>query len=572
MENKLSILMKRIWAFVLSAALFVSRFATAKLGMAHLYPLTVEARSEKKLRKLQREEPYIKGLTPIAKLLIPPAAMGFFASAAIFFGASFQNSPFTLKIPGSWYFGIPAPSPVQGAIAPPGQGLFVGVVLVYGGILLMIRAWYDIVKIVSRHPGVPISRLVPVFVAWIIPMLIVAPLFSRDMYSYAAQGEMMSHHISPYRYGTATLGQGPFTQSVDKLWQYVPSPYGPAFLSLDAWIVEATSHNMLATVEGLRMLEVLGVTLFAFAIPVIARTFGRDGAVSFALAALNPLVILHLIGGGHNDALMLGFLAVGYALARKGHPIWGILVCGLAAAVKVPAIIGPLYIGWEYLGPRRSVRDRILPVLGAMGLATAVVAISAALAGLGWGWIGGLSNPDTVRSWLDPATGLAIYGAKFINDLGLGNHVHILLTIARGGGLLLAGILCYRLLLRSDDVGSLWAMGWSMLLVVILSPVVQPWYAAWGFVFLAPVAVGATRKMIVILSGISCYVGLPGGRVLLNELSMANPILIALASLTLAAILVFVLMPRFALSYKPKENVGDLEEGHIAVDDERIMA
>lgn len=232
MENKLSILMKRIWAFVLSAALFVSRFATAKLGMAHLYPLTVEARSEKKLRKLQREEPYIKGLTPIAKLLIPPAAMGFFASAAIFFGASFQNSPFTLKIPGSWYFGIPAPSPVQGAIAPPGQGLFVGVVLVYGGILLMIRAWYDIVKIVSRHPGVPISRLVPVFVAWIIPMLIVAPLFSRDMYSYAAQGEMMSHHISPYRYGTATLGQGPFTQSVDKLWQLLRG-YGRDCLTLN---------------------------------------------------------------------------------------------------------------------------------------------------------------------------------------------------------------------------------------------------------------------------------------------------------------------------------------------------
>ena len=33
------------------------------------------------------------------------------------------------------------------------------------------------------------------------PLLVVAPLFSRDVFSYAAQGEMMSHHINPYHYG-----------------------------------------------------------------------------------------------------------------------------------------------------------------------------------------------------------------------------------------------------------------------------------------------------------------------------------------------------------------------------------
>lgn len=568
-EKKIGSTLKRWWVLIVSAAISFSRYLVSKLGLEHLYP-SDEARLKKKLLKKQSEEPYVRGVTPLARLLIPPAVLGFVSSVAIFAGASFQNSPFTLKIPGSWYFGIPAPSPIQGSIAPPGQGLFVGVVMVYGGMLLLIRAWYDVVKIVSKHPGVPFSRLIPIFIAWMLPMLIVAPLFSRDMYSYAAQGEMMSHHISPYRYGTATLGQGPFTTSVDAMWQYVPSPYGPAFLSLDAWIVEATGHNMLASVEGLRLLALLGVAMFGFAIPIIAKSFGRDGAVSFALAVLNPLIILHLIGGGHNDALMLGLLAVGYALARKGHPIWGVLVCGVAAAVKVPAIIGPLYIGWEYLGPKRSVKDRILPVFFSLGLATTVIATLSALVGLGWGWINGLSNPDAVRSWLDPATGLAIYGAKFIAALGLGNHVNILLTLARGGGLLLAAVLCYRLLLLSDEVGVLWAMGWSMLLVVVLSPVVQPWYASWGFVFLAPVAVGATRKMIIILSGISCYVGLPGGRVLLNELGMASPLLIAVASFVLAAIFILVVMPRFALSYRVKSIEPATKERHISEEREQI--
>ncbi len=561
MENWIGVKARRFWLFVASFAVAFSRFVIVKLDLEHLYPMTDEAKMEKRLRKKQEEEPYVSGVTPLYRLLAPPALIGFLASVAIFAGASFQNSPFTLKIPGSWYFGIPAPSPIQGVIAPPGQGLFIGVVMVYGGMLVLLRAWYDIVKIVSRHPGVPVSRLVPIFVAWMLPMLIVAPLFSRDMYSYAAQGEMMSHHISPYRYGTATLGQGPFTTSVDKMWQYVPSPYGPVFLTFDAWIVEATGHNMLASVEGLRFLALLGVALFAFAIPMIAKTFGRDGAVSFSLAVLNPLIILHLIGGGHNDALMLGLLAVGYALARKGHPVFGIIVCGLAAAVKVPAIIGSLYIGWEYLGPNKSVKQRILPVFVALAATTVVIAVSAAVVGLGWGWVSGLSNPDTVRSWLDPATGLAIYGAKLVSNLGFGNHVSIFLTIARGGGLALAGVLCYRLLLKSDEVGSLWAMGWSMLLVVVLSPVVQPWYASWGFVFLAPVAVGAKRKMIVVLSAISCYVGLPGGRVLLHELAMANPWLVAATSFVLVVIFVLILVPRFAVSYRQRGQSMGFDSG-----------
>ena len=47
-------------------------------------------------------------------------------------------------------------------------------------------------------------------VLWILPLLVVAPMFSRDVFSYAAQGEMMSHHINPYNYGPGTLGSGPY--------------------------------------------------------------------------------------------------------------------------------------------------------------------------------------------------------------------------------------------------------------------------------------------------------------------------------------------------------------------------
>lgn len=493
-------------------------------------------------------EPYEPGVTKLGWLLARPALMGFVATTAIFLGATQQDSPFTSKLAGSWYFGIPAPALVQSYTPPPGQWLFFGVVAVYGGIVLLLRAWWDVIKLTSGRPGIPVARLWPVFAAWVLPLLFVAPLFSKDVYDYAAQGEMMSHGLNPYLYGTSVIGSTPFTRLVDPLWNHLTSPYGPLFLVVDGWIVVVAHHNLLASVVGLRFLALGGVVLFAVAVPPIARSIHRDPAVAFALAALNPLVLLHLIAGAHNDALMLGFLAVGYALARRGRPVAGIVICGLAAAVKVPALIGVVYIGWEWLGPGRSVRERVRPVATALLIALATMVCISEAASLGWGWVGGLTNPDTVRSWLDPATGIALVAAHFVTALGFGNHVHVILTVVRGSAACLAGLIGLWLLLRSERIGSLQALGWSLFAVVVLGPVVQLWYLSWAFVFLAPVAVGLTRKMLIGVSGIACFLGLTGGRVFVNEISSANSVLVAFACLTLVAIGAFFLRPRYPRS------------------------
>ena len=73
---------------------------------------------------------------------------------------------------------------------------------------------------------------------------------------------------------------------------------------------------------------------------------GRDEAVAVALAVLNPLVLLVLLGGAHNDALMLGLLVAGCALARRGHVVIGLAFSALAGEVKIPALIGVVLIGW----------------------------------------------------------------------------------------------------------------------------------------------------------------------------------------------------------------------------------
>lgn len=497
------------------------------------------------------------GVTPIGKLLARPALLGLIGCVAIVLGASQPNSPFTDKLPGSWWFGVPTPPAIPGTGSRPGSLLFFGVVAVYLGMILMLRAWWDVIRVLARYRGVPVARLVWVFVAWVLPLLAVAPLFSKDLYSYVAQGEMMSRHINPYQFGPSVLGPigaNPLNRLVDPLWGNVTSPYGPSFLVPAGWIVQLSGHNVLVSVEGLRLLALAGTVGFAAAVPVIARSFGRDGASAFALAALNPLVLFHLVAGGHNDALMLGLMAPGYALARRGHRVWGVAVVALAASVKVPALIAVVYIGWDWLGPRRSVRDRVRPVVSALLLAVALMTALSEAAGLGWGWIAGLSNPDTVRSWLDPPTAVGLAAGKL---LGLAGHTHTLLTLARGLGLLSAAVIAVWLLLRSDEIGPLRSLGWSLISVVVLSPVVQPWYLAWGFVFLAPVVEGNTRRLVVVLSGIGCFVGLPGGRTLISEIVGAPPALVAVFSLALVGIGVALLRQRAHHNDDGKPDVGE---------------
>jgi hypothetical protein len=497
-------------------------------------------------------EYYQPGSTRLGASLWRPAILGLVASLAILAGASQQNSPFTVKSPGAWWFGIPGPDQTP-HIGGPGQWLFVGVCAVYGGMILMLRAWYDIIRLASRMKGIPVAKFVPVFIAWMIPLLLVAPLFSQDPYSYAAQGELMSHHISPYLYGPGLLSTGnSFGALTAPMWRYVTSPYGPVFLVIDGWIVQAMHHNALASIEALRFLALAGVVMFAAAIPAVARSFHRDAATAFALAVLNPLILLNLIAGEHNDALMLGFLVVGYAVFRRGHPVIGVLLCSVAAAVKIPGFIGVIYIGWEWKGATLSARERIRPLFGAIALGAVAMTVASEFAGVGWRWIAGLSNPDTVRSWLDPATAVGLLFGQVANLFGLNSLGHPLLTFARAGALSLSVVIAVVLLLWSDRIGPLSAIGWSCIAVVVLGPVVQPWYLAWGVVFLAPIAEGRVRRFLFVISAISCFLGLPGGSVLIHELQSANPILIALCSLLLVALAIAMAGPRARALMRPR--------------------
>jgi len=433
---------------------------------------------------------------------------GFVGSALVLLGVVQAGSPFSLAATGAWFFATsrgPRPQTTSG---------FLGVMLVYVGIALMLGAWFELIRTVRRQPTVPISRLVAILVAWVAPVVVMPPVFSRDVYSYAAQGEMVQRGINPYLHTPSALGGGPFLELVDPLWRHVPAPYGPAWERLAGVIVGRSRHEVWLAVAGFRLVALVGLGLIAWAVPSLARSIGRAAPSAFALAALNPVVLLVLIGGAHNDALMLGLLVAGCALARRRHAFAGLVLCALAAQVKLPALIGEVFIGWWWSEAAGSWRLRAARVVAAGAVVVVLMGAIGAASNLGAHWLAGLGNPGAVVSWLDPATAVGMTAAHAARAVGLGGHTAGLVALARGLGLAVAGAASVWLLLGSNRRGEVEALGWSLLLFAVLGPVVWPWYETWGVVVLAVVAERWTLRLVVALSTVACFADLPPARLL----------------------------------------------------------
>ena len=470
------------------------------------------------------------------QFLWQPAVLGFLALGAILAGASFTNSPFKLNYAHTWFFGVPTRTSTFGGPSNETTLLF-SIVLVFGGLVLLMRVWLRLAEVVHHHPGSPVKALRGILALWSLPMIVAPPLFSRDVFSYAAQGQMTSFHLSPYIYGPSTLGSSPYVPPVDHLWANTPAPYGPFFLWLDGSITRLTGHHQLGTVVGLRLLEVLAVALLAVALPMLARAVGRDAGEALVLGALNPLVLLTLIGGAHNDALMAAVLVTGIGFAAQRHPMWGLFFVSCATAIKAPAALGLVYIAWTWRGPDVRWRQKIRPFLMAGYVAGVTLLVFTLLAGFGFGWVRNLATPGTVRSWAAPATGIGIGLSDLAHLFGASIPSSTFISVTRVVGLACALGLSLWLLLRADRRGWIRCLAVSLLLFVVLGPVVQPWYLVWGLVLLAVVFVGREHFWLLLLSIVGPFLGLPGGRQLLDGLIHANPFAMVAALSMLAAML-----------------------------------
>ncbi|EUA34949.1 putative membrane protein [Mycobacterium xenopi 3993] len=78
-----------------------------------------------------------------------------------------------------------------------------------------------------------------------------------------------------------------------------------------------TGENIVAAVLCHRLVVLIGVGLIVWATPRLARRCGVAEVSALWLGAANPLLIMHLVAGIHNEALMLGLMLAGTEFALR---------------------------------------------------------------------------------------------------------------------------------------------------------------------------------------------------------------------------------------------------------------
>ncbi|GAB3066477.1 polyprenol phosphomannose-dependent alpha 1,6 mannosyltransferase MptB [Micromonospora schwarzwaldensis] len=384
------------------------------------------------------------------------------------------------------------------------------VFVVYVGLGMLVVAWWRVGILVRTVDRVPVPALATTAAWWSLPFALTTPVFSGDAHSYLAQGAMTSAGLDPYRTGPAALG-GPLTVNVPDIWQHTPAPYGPVFLNLASWVTDATGGGVWAGILGMRLLALLGVGLLVWSVPRLARQCGARPAAAMWLGVLNPLVLLHLVGDAHNEAVMLGLMCLGLLLVLRRRPVSGVMLITLAVLVKAPAALAIAFVVpiWarQLGGPRARLRAALLAasISGATALAVT------ALAGTGFGWVRALGTPTHARTWMSISTDLGwAVGAVLHHVLGVDVEQarHVVWLV----GLVIAAGVCLLLWRRSERIGPVAALGCCLGVVVLASPVVHPWYLLWALLPLAAAARGtAARRWVAAGSVGLVLLVLPGG-------------------------------------------------------------
>ena len=388
----------------------------------------------------------------------------------------------------------------------PVASLVPALALFYGGLILLVRAWLALRR---HHLGSQIAMLslVGIVAVWSVPLLVGPPLGSRDVYAYAAQGRAADQGHDVYVDGPSQLSDDdPVLAPVDPLYRDAPVVYGPVFVYLSAKIASHTGDEVVQAVLAYRMMAIFGLVVAAFAVNDLARGLGRDPVDALILGFANPLVLLHLVSGAHNESVMLGLLLSGVAVARRSRLRHvGIGLASLAAAIKLPAILAVAFIGWSWGMETPSLKARASRVALTATEAFVVIALAGRLTGWGWGWVDAITGADPVEAYLSISS---LLGGAFAVATGL--EMDAVLTVARLSGIVLAAALTTWLLVQRHHRWPV-ALAWSLLIAAVLHPTTQPWYLTWGILLLAACYAGDRNRGFMATSAIAVFVVMPVG-------------------------------------------------------------
>jgi alpha-1,6-mannosyltransferase len=325
-------------------------------------------------------------------------------------------------------------------------------------------------------------------------------LLSHDAFSYVDYARLgVKHGLDPYVTAPEAAPTDPAFAHVT--WTETPSAYGPLFTIATYPLAWLPVWAAIAVLKAVAAISVLGL---AWVVSRLAAWRGVDEARAAAFVALNPLVLVHVVGGAHNDglAMLLAMLGVAALVIRREASSGAFLVA--SAAIKSSSLFVAPFAFVEALresrrplplAPAATTTAGAPPVLRLVGgaLAAAVVFVVVGWVAFGWHWL--------------HAFGLAG------ENQGRTSHLSIPVTFARLTGidesavrvaaLVLFGVAVVWLLVKTWQ-GFDWirAAAWAGFGLLLATSWLLPWYLVWP---LPLAAVARDRRLAVLLLALTAY-------------------------------------------------------------------
>ncbi|CAM3158742.1 hypothetical protein PSET11_00108 [Arthrobacter ulcerisalmonis] len=372
--------------------------------------------------------------------------------------------------------------PVVIALRTEGWGVTVSTVLLTVGAMLLIRSWLRLGQRLGDWGKSSLRPVVIAISAWSLPLLFCVPVFSRDVYAYTGQGRLVMEGQNPYTVGISTLSNW-FALGADPAWAENRTPYGPYFLWLARGVVGLTDAQPDISVLLFRLLAGVGVVLCVIYVPKLAELHGINGARALWITVANPLFLISFIASAHNDALMVGLAVAGVYFAATRRYILGILLVTASIGIKPVTLLLLPFIGVMWAGPAATWLRKFLIWGATAAISFGTLALSGIPFGLGMGWTWAILDTTPGYTGYSPSGFLGQQVEFLGNVLGLpgGTFADLLRT-----GLKYAAIgLVILLMFRGDYSRAVRRMALAFTAVVMLSPIIQPWYILWFLPFLA---------------------------------------------------------------------------------------
>ncbi len=306
----------------------------------------------------------------------------------------------------------------------------------------------------------------------VIVFALAPPLISGDVFNYIAYARIGAEHgANPYVIEPNAFPGDPVFLHLG--WPNAVSVYGPVF-TLGSYLVGIASVSF--ALWAFKAVAAISLLAIAGLIGRAAPSRGLDPAGAMALVALNPLVLVHCVGGAHNDTLMMALATAGVCALLAGREATsGVALFG-AVAVKASAL---LVAPFALIGADR--RWRL--VVGGLAAAVVVGMVSAAIFGShvidAFTLLG--NNQETTTRYSIPAT--------ISRGLGVDSDpVRLVATILYAAGVLWLALWTWR--------GSDWvrAAAWAAFGILLATGWMLPWYLIWAL----PLAALARDRILVV--------------------------------------------------------------------------